>query len=263
MSPDSGSELLGFRVLFGKEMAEARRSKRAIAFVLLMTVILLMVPIIGYFRFDEYGTGGRHVLSDEDMAGAVQTWAGLVAYIGSLMVIASTVDALTRERSLGITAWIVTKPVSRLSYLSAKALSHAAISAISVVIVPTIIWLVVMTALFQDVPYGSVVWSSTILLLEVGFLSFAVVALGVPLQAVVWIALVSLGFWFIPTAVPAIQTLDWTYRVLPSYLPVAAILATDPQYATSSEVFTISIASIVIASGLFVAAALWFERQEL
>lgn len=263
MPPANESAVVGFRVLFGKEIAEARRSKRAIAFVVLMTAIVLLVPLIGYFRFDDFGSGRRHLLSDEDMTGAIQTWAGLVAYLGSLMVIASTVDAITRERSLGITAWIVTKPVSRLSYLMAKALSHAAISAISVVIVPTIVWLAVMIALFQGVPYGYVLWSTAILLLEVGFLSFAVVALGVPLNAVVWIALLSLGFWFIPTAAPAIQTLEWTYRVLPSYLPVAAILATDPQYATDWEVFSISIASIVIGAGLFIAAALWFERQEL
>ncbi len=263
MPPANGSELLGFRVLFGKEVVEARRSKRAIAFILLMTGILLLVPIIGYFRLEDHGSGGRHLLSDDDMVQMTQSWAALVAYIGSLMVIASTVDAMTRERSLGITAWIVTKPVSRLSYLMAKASSHAMVSAVTVVIVPTLVWLVVMTALFQEMPYGYILWSMTILLLEVGFLSFAVVALGVPLNAVVWIALLSLGFWFIPTAAPGIQTLEWTYRVLPSYLPIAAIIAAEPQYATDSEVFTISIASVVIAAGLFIAAALWFERQEL
>jgi hypothetical protein len=98
---------------------------------------------------------------------------------------------------------------------------------------------------------------------EVTFLSFAVVALGVPLNAVVWIALVSLGFWFIPTAVPAIAALEWTYRVLPSYLPIAALAATDAEFATDSEVFTIVLASIVVGAIMFIASAVWFERQEL
>jgi ABC-2 type transport system permease protein len=255
--------LPGFSELLRKELLEARRSKRAIAFVLIMTFIVVLVPVIAYFQADDFGGGSRHLISDDDMEGAVGAWAGLVAYIGSLMVIASTVDAMTRERSLGITAWIVTKPVSRLSYLLAKAVGHTLISAVTVVVIPSIVWLVLMLAMFEEVPVGYALWGALFLLIEVVFLSFCVIAIGVPLNAVVWIALVSLGFWFIPTAAPAVSTLDWTYRVLPSYLPVAAIAATLPESAFDSEVFTITIAALAVMVITFLGAALLFERQEL
>jgi ABC-type transport system involved in multi-copper enzyme maturation permease subunit len=259
----SGPLLPGLSQLFRKEVLESRRSKRAIAFVVIMTGILLLVPIIGYYQLDHIGGGFRRSLSDEDMEAVVSSWAGILAYIGSLMVIASTVDSMTHERALGITAWIVTKPVSRLSYLLAKAAGHATVAGITVVVIPTAIWLVVMTVLFEDVPYIYVAWAVVIMLVEVIFLSFCVVALGVPLRAVVWIALVALGLWFIPTAVPAISALEWTYRILPSYLPIAVILASSEEYATTSEVFTLTVAALATAAVVFLGASLLFERQEL
>jgi ABC-type transport system involved in multi-copper enzyme maturation permease subunit len=197
------------------------------------------------------------------MDGMVGTWAGIVAYLGSLMVIASTVDAISHERSLGITAWIVTKPVSRLAYLLSKALAHAITAAVTIVIVPSFFCVLLMTLLFEDVPLGHVSWAVIILLVEMTFLSFCIVAIGVPLNAVVWVAVVSLGLWFVPTFVPAIQTLEWTVRVLPSFLPIAAIVASQPGYATDSHVFSIVISSIVFGALLFVASAVLFERQEL
>lgn len=264
MAQASPSSLLpGLTQLFRKEVMESRRSKRAIAFTLIMTGILLLVPVVGYYQLDDIGGGARRALSDRDMENVIGSWAGILAYIGSLMVIASTVDAMTQERALGITAWIVTKPVSRPSYLLAKAAGHATVAAVTVVLIPTAIWLVVMTVLFQDVPYIYVAWALVIMLVEVVFLSFCVIALGVPLRAVVWIALVALGLWFIPTAVPAITALEWTYRVLPSYLPIAVILASSEEYATSSEVFTLTAASLATAGIVFLGAALLFERQEL
>jgi ABC-type transport system involved in multi-copper enzyme maturation permease subunit len=260
---DTAPLLPGVTRLFRKELMEARRSKRALAFVLIMTGILLLIPLIGFFRLDNLGDGPRRLVSDEDMEGMVVAWSGILAYIGSLMVIASTVDAMTQERALGVTAWIVTKPVSRLSYLVAKAAGHAAVSAVTVVAIPTAVWLLVMTVTFSDLPYALVAWAVVIMCVEVLFLSFCVVALGVPLRAVVWIALVSLGLWFIPTAVPAISSLEWTYRVLPSYLPFAVIMASVSEDATDSAVFTLAVASLATAGIVFLGASILFERQEL
>lgn len=260
---DAGPLLPGLGQLFRKEVLESRRSKRAIAFVVIMTGVLLLIPLIGYFQLDNLEGGTRRTVSDDDMDGLIGSWAGILAYIGSLMVIASTVDAMTQERALGITAWIVTKPVSRLSYLLAKAAGHATVVAITVALIPTGIWLLVMTVVFADIPYVLVLWALVIMLVEVLFLSFCVVALGVPLRAVVWIALIALGLWFIPTAVPAISTLEWTYRVLPSYLPFAVILAATPGSAADSEVFTLTIASLATAGVVFLGASILFERQEL
>ena len=74
----------------------------------------------------------------EDM---LASWAGIAGYLGALMVIAASIDAVVRERSLGVTAWIITKPVSRLSYLLAKAAGHALTAAIAIIGIPSLVWL--------------------------------------------------------------------------------------------------------------------------
>ncbi len=253
--------LPGFAVLLRRELLEAARSKRIVIFLCIMTFAVALVPVIGYFRIEHFGDGARHVIRYGNMRGMLLGWTSLVGFLGALMVIASTVDAVSSERSTGITAWIVTKPVSRLSYLMSKAVAHTLTSILTVVAVPTLIFGVLMFALFQDVPLAALISATLILCVEMAFLSFFTIAIGVPLRTVTPIALTSLAFWFLPTLVPAITSLRWTFRVLPSYLPIAALSAAAEE--ASSPTYTIPLASIVLAAGVFVAAVALFERQEL
>ena len=96
--------LPGFGVLFDKEFMEARRSKRIIIFLVIMTGALILIPVIGYLRIEHFGTGSRHQINRSSMDSMLAAWSALLGYLGSLMVIASTVDAMARERSLGISA---------------------------------------------------------------------------------------------------------------------------------------------------------------
>lgn len=257
----SGAVLPGFAVLFEKEVLEARRSKRMIAFVLIMTGVLALIPIIGFYNADNYADGGRHVVDTDVTDGMLGTWASLVGFMGSLMVIASTVDAVTTERSGGITAWIITKPVSRLSYLFAKALAHSVVACVTIVVIPSIVWLGLTLLMFTEARPGLVGVAALILCIEMAFLSFTVVALGTAFRSVAPVAIIALALWFLPNVVPAIESLNWTYRVLPSYLPIAAaVVAVDE---SESFAVTVPLASIGIATAVFAGAVLHFERQEL
>jgi ABC-2 type transport system permease protein len=259
--PSNGGLLPGFGVLLGKELAEALRSKRLVIFAVVMTSVCLLVPAFGFYNLDNYGSDGRHTVTDHDMHTMLGSWAVLVGYLGSLMVIASTVDAVTRERTMGIAAWIVTKPVSRLSYLLAKATAHTLVACLALVIAPSIVWFVVTAALFTGVPFATVYIAASILCLEMAFLSAFTVALGVPLRSVTPIAIIALALWFMPTFVPSISALRWTYHVLPAYLPLeATAAAVDEMSATTA---TVPIASAIIAVLAFAGAVVMFERQEL
>lgn len=254
--------LPGFGVLLSKELLEGRRSKRIILFVLIMTAALLLIPLISYARVAHApGDGVQHAIGSESMNRMLGTWATLVGYLGSLMVIASTVDAMSHERSMGVTAWILTKPVSRASYLMAKSAAHSLIACGTLVLVPTVVWLAVTIALFGSVPAGQVLGAVVILWIEMVVLSFVIIALGVPLRSVAPIAVISLAAWFLPNIVPAIASLHWTRFVLPSFLPIAALSAALGE----SQNFTISVplAALVIAALAFIASVVWFERQEL
>jgi ABC-2 type transport system permease protein len=259
--PARHSPLPGFGVLLDKELLEARRSRRLIIFLLIMSSCVTLVAIVGYFRIEHFGTGSRHLVGNDGMNTMLGGWTALVGFLGSLMIIASTVDAMSRERALGISAWIVTKPVSRLAYLAAKATAHSLVGIGVLVAVPSAIWLALMMLLFQDVPLGRVLVAAVILCIEMGFLSFFIVALGVPFRSVPPIALVGLGFWFLPGFVPAVSSLRWTYHVLPSYLPIAAFSAAVNEDAAYT--YTVPIASMVIGALLFGLSVVMFERQEL
>lgn len=262
MAADARAAALpGFGVLFETELLDARRSKRLIAFVVIMTGVLALVPVIAYLNADNYASGSRHLIDADAMDGLVGTWAVLVGFMGSLMVIASTVDALTHERAVGVTAWIITKPVSRLSYLLAKATAHAVVASVTIVIIPSAVWFALTVLLFQGLSAPAIAGAALILCIEMAFLSFTVIAIGVAFRSVAPIAIVSLAAWFLPTVIPAIVRLDWTAYVLPSYLPVAAVSAAISQ--AESFTFTIPLAAILIAAAAFALAVLSFERQEL
>ena len=252
--------LPGFRVLLETELLDARRSKRLIAFVLIMSGVVALVPLLTFVNADNYATGGRHLLRPGAMDSLVGTWAGLIGFMGSLMVIASTVDALTHERSIGVTAWVITKPVSRLSYLLAKASAHAIVASFTIVLAPSIVWLLLTVMLFQGVSLPAVLGAVLILCVEMAFLSFTVIAIGVAFRSVAPIAIIALAGWFLPTVIPALA-LNWTYHVLPSYLPLAAIGAGVS--AHEGFIVTVPIASMIIAAIVFAAAVISFERQEL
>jgi ABC-2 type transport system permease protein len=250
----------GFGVLLGKELAEALRSKRLVIFAVVMTGVCLLVPAFGFANLDHYGSGSRHTVSDDDMHTMLVSWAALIGYLGSLMVIASTVDAVSRERATGITAWIVTKPVSRLSYLLAKATAHALVACVTLVIVPSAVWFAVTAALFTHVPFANVYIAVAILCLEMGFLSAFVVALGVPLRSVTPIAIIALALWFMPTVLP-VFSLRWMLYILPSYLPIEAMLAAVDKM--SGRTATVPLASAIAGLLVFAGAVIMFERQEL
>jgi len=253
--------LPGFGVLLHKELLEARRSKRIIIFLGIMCLAVALIPTVGYVRIVSYGIGARHTIGEDGMHTLLAGWTALVGYLGALMLIASTVDAVSRERSLGISAWIVTKPVSRMSYLAAKAVAHAIVGACTLVLAPTAVFIAMTLALFTDVSLANVGIATLILCIEMAFLAFFIVALGVPFRSVTPIAIIGLALWFLPTFVPAIASLRWTYRVLPSYLPLAAVTAAVDEM--SSAVITVPAVSIDTAAALFAVAVIMFERQEL
>lgn len=255
------SPLPGFAALSRKELLEATRSRRMPVFLLLMTFVVVLVPLIGYARIDAFNDGFRHVIRPASMEGMVAAWAGIVAYLGSLLVIAATVDAVSNERSLGVAGWIVTKPVSRAAYLASKAAMHALTATAVVVIIPGTIWLILTVLLFEDVPMARILFAALVLCVEMLFLSLLTVSLGVPFRSVVWIAVIALAVWFLPTIVPVIALVEWAPYVIPSYLPFAAILA-----ATGDEtrfVISVTLSALVIGIVVFAAAVSLFEQQEI
>jgi hypothetical protein len=134
---------------------------------------------------------------------------------------------------------------------------------VTVVVAPSIVWLLLTVVLFRGVLIGNIFAAVLILCVEVAFLSFVNVALGVVFRSVTPILIFSLGLWFVPTIIPSIQSLDWTVYVLPAYLPVAAIVAAYDPSEEKRFVLLIPLVSLGISACVFWLSAVIFERQEL
>ncbi|HXK32611.1 MAG TPA: ABC transporter permease subunit [Dehalococcoidia bacterium] len=267
-APATGPRFLpGFGVLFDKEMREARRQKRIIIFTVVMTLLLALVPVIAARTAETIPDDrARLLLTADSMDGLVGVWAGIVGYLGALMIVAATVDAIAHERALGVTAWIVTKPVARQSYLLSKIAAHALVGIVAIVVIPTAVFAALSVGLFQDVPLERIGLAAVVLSVEMIFLSTLVVALGVPLRSVMPILLIALAVWFAPVIVPlpAFERTEWTTYVLPSNLPLAAVLsAVRDRGEFAAAAVTVPMVAVGLTLLLLVAALSLFERQEL
>lgn len=261
-APATSPILPGFTQLLRKELLDARRSKRLWAFVIIMTLALLAIVLsVGGVERNDVDDYGFRRTDDEIIDDMLGTWAGIIAYLGSFMIIAATIDPVTRERSLGITAWIITKPVSRLSYLSAIAAGHIITGIAAIVVLPSIPVLLITAIWFQQLPIDQVGIGLVVLAVEVSFLTLLNVALGVVFRSVPPVLLCSLAIWFLPTILPAFGGLRWLLYVLPSYLPVAAIVAAAQP--DDWAVVTIPAFSLGLGALAFWTAAELFEGQEL
>ena len=81
-------------------------------------LVVLIVPLVAK-------TAGQPVVGMED---PLQTGVGLLFKLGPLALAIGTIvlvhNAITDERLLGVTEWLLSKPVSRPAYVLAKLLAH-------------------------------------------------------------------------------------------------------------------------------------------
>jgi hypothetical protein len=135
------------------------------------------------------------------------------------------------------------------------------IGVIAIVLLPSIPVLFITAAWFQRLPVDQVGIGLAILAVEVAFLTALNISLGVIFRSVPPVLLCSLAIWFLPTILPAFSGLRWLLYVLPSYLPVSAILGAGG--ANEWAVLTIPAFSVGIGALAYATAAEIFEGQEL
>lgn len=105
---------------------------------------------------------------------------GLIAVFGSLGTVILLQTVITAEKENGVASWILSKPVSRTSYVLAKVIGNAAGVLVSVVIIPGLIVYPIISTLFVNrwLPVGNFLLALGMLALEILFYLTLTVMLG-------------------------------------------------------------------------------------
>jgi ABC-2 type transport system permease protein len=183
-------------------------------------------------------------------------WAKNLSQIGLFALIIIYGGLVSSERKSGTAILVLTKPVSRTAFVTAKALVHGAFLAITVVVGTLLTWVLTLTV-FGSAPPGPLITSAfSWLVFGLLFLSLmTLLSVALPSQA---------GAAGVGVGVYALLAIAGLSKTLTLYTPVG--LSNAPTVLASGQPFPLlwPLTSSIALSIALVAAAAWlFARQEL
>lgn len=164
-----GGALGGFRNIFAKELADWFGTRRwwiqtliwLIIFNVVLVQVLFAAPVL-----DPQASGGP----DELYMSGLGVFFNMLALLGSIGVIILTQDEIIQEKQSGTAAWILTKPVSRASFILSKLLSNVVGVLILVIAVPALVtYLEIMVASGRGAPVLQYMLALAVILLTLTF----------------------------------------------------------------------------------------------
>jgi ABC-2 type transport system permease protein len=161
----------GFAVMLRKELLEAWRSQRLLV-VGVVFVILGVISPVGAKYLPELlkavGTGQQGVqviVPPPTVNDAIAQFLKNVAGTGVFVALLLPMGAVAREKEQGTASFVLTKPVSRQSFLAAKALALGVILTVGVALA-TLAAYFYTALLFKPVPVGDFLGCATLVLLS-------------------------------------------------------------------------------------------------
>jgi len=115
----------GFMVLFRKEVKEGFRTKRVVIVALFFLTLGLLMPtmtyLLPYLLESLPGTGGIEMTIPPPTSNqALMEYSGNIVQMGVLLVVLLAMGAISKEVESGTATLLLSKPVSRLSFILAK-----------------------------------------------------------------------------------------------------------------------------------------------
>ncbi len=177
------------KVLVLKEFRSNWRSFRYPAFLLVVLFFALLDPpmtrymdeIMGYFA-----EGLEMVLPEPTAEDAFISYLSDVSQIGIMVLIFVVMGSVAREKSNGVTGWMLSKPIGRWHYLAAKLIVHYAVIIVGLTVCSAFAYLYTMS-LLGAIPLAAAVWGTLaltayIILMATVTFTFSTI-LNSPLQA--------------------------------------------------------------------------------
>jgi ABC-2 type transport system permease protein len=191
----------------------------------------------------------------------VQTFLLVGATAIGIGVVLTTQSAVVGEKELGTAAWVMSKPVSRTSFVLAKLIAHSVGFFVTAVVIPSIVFAVEARFLLPvPLDYGRFSLAVAVLALSVLFYVVLTIALGCTFKgrgpvAGIGIGLILVGQFFkgmLP--LPMVLITPW----LLGDVAGSFALASRPDFNRM-----IPIAATAAATFVFVCLAMWrFGREE-
>ncbi|HYF78936.1 MAG TPA: ABC transporter permease subunit [Symbiobacteriaceae bacterium] len=193
---------------------------------------------------------------------AVEVFFKFAAIATAVGAVLSIQDAIIGERQSGTAAWILSKPVSRPSFVVTKFLAHAVGMTILAILLQTVIF-VVQTWFWSD---GSLpealplLQALGLLVMNILFYQSLCLMLSTFFHGRGAVTGTALGLLFAGQALP--NFLPWTLKVMPWIIsdlaPAAILKAQAPDWSWIPLTIT------ALAIPVFLGVALWrFQREEL
>ncbi len=257
--------MTGSRILVRKELLESWRTYRLPVVAGLFVLVGLTSPLLAKFLPEIIKAAGGDQLGSgisiptPTVTDAVdQLWKNL-AQFGAFAAIILAMGAVATERERGTAAFILSKSVSRGSFLGAKVVAIGVVLAVAVGLATAVAW-VYTAILFEPMPVAG--WVAMAVLAWLGLCAWAAITfLG---STVTGSAAAAAGLGFLALLVLSIASaVPGVGRFTPGGLAGPAVA-----YAVGGPVVVADVASAVIATVVLIALALgaagWaFSRQEL
>ncbi len=200
--------MAGFRTLAGKELGESLATGRWLIAAAVFLLSGLGAVLLTYYLPDlvrsQAGSGVAITVPRQTATNAVVAYAGYLGQLPALALILLAMGAIAEERSRGVAALILSRPVAAGAYVLAKFTAHGLVALVSLS-AAALASFGYLALLFHPVPLGSYLLINLgllVMLLDVVALTLlASAALGSGVAAggvalVAYIALSALpGFW--------------------------------------------------------------------
>jgi ABC-2 type transport system permease protein len=256
--------MAGFRVLLRKELLESWRTLRLPVVAGLFLVVGLTSPLLARFLPEIITAAGGDQLSGLRLPPPIvgdavtQLWKNL-AQFGAFAAIILTMGSVATERDRGTAAFVLSKTVSRGTFLAAKVAAIGAVLAVAVILAVASGWFYT-AILFEPLPVTG--WLGLALLAWLGLTALAALTfLGSTVTGSV-AAAAGMGFigWLGLSIVAAIPNVG---RFLPAGLTDPAVTVATGSPVDAADVL-VPVVSTMVLVALTLALAAWsFRRQEL
>lgn len=259
----SGGPLAGFANILGKELGDWFGTRRwwiqAFIWIAVFNVALGLVLFVA--PQDEMSSmhgGGAQGAAMSGLSVLFNTFA----LLGSIGVIILTQDEIIQEKQMGTAAWILTKPVTRASFILSKLLSNIIGAVIFIVAIPAVIgYAEIMIASGQALPVLPYIQAVGVILLTLTFYITMTLMLGAFFNQRGPVLAVAFGVMFGGLIfAQMLPDLKLGY-ILPVSMDKIAVSIAQGQALSSAMQYALITAALF--SILFTVAALWrFSDEE-
>lgn len=256
----------GFRVLLGKELTEAWRTRRLPAVAGLFLVLGMMSPLFARYMAEiiELIAGDQLLgipLPEPSAVMALEQLQKNIGQLGTLAAIALAMGSVSSELDRGTAALVLAQPASRGAFLGAKLAAIGVVLAVSMALSAAIAW-VYTAVLFEPQPVGGWIamailsWLALVAWSAVTFLASTVTGSTTAAAGLGFVALIGVSL------LAAIPTLD---RLLPTGLiaPAIAIASGATGALDTARLATAVAGTVLLIGGSLVGAQVAFRRREL